>query len=81
MKDKNSKPIICVIDNEATMQREAWADGELRAAVSSRMLFDEAFMESGRLDFRLNVGPWKLGKLHYGDKAAMEFHMEEHNAG
>jgi len=68
-------PVICCYDNPATMSRECWSGGVLICSVNARLLCDADFKGGSWFDFRLNVGPWQMGKLWYGDLKAMEIKL------
>lgn len=63
---------VCVIDNPATMHREAWKDGVILSSVSAIMLMSVDFSGHKSFDFRLNCGDWKSGFIHVGDVSAMK---------
>ena len=57
-----------VYDNPATMQREAWRDGEVIASVTAKWLCEA---QDGKfLPFMLNIGPWRKGQV-FGNPLAI----------
>lgn len=71
---------VCVYDNPATMQREAWQDGELLYAYSMQLL---TLMEGGqapwvKIFFGANVGPWRSGQIVGESRAIAIDHRPTH---
>ncbi len=67
--------MVCIYDNEATMQREAWQDGKL-VALMDWCLVDGVIKDQPEgiyqmYPFFMNVGPFKQGQIIF-DKEAME---------
>lgn len=61
----------CTYDNPATMQREAWQDGRLVAAISADLMHTKGFNGHPRMHMGLNVGrDFIPGEIH-GDPSAI----------
>ncbi len=64
--------LCCCIDNEETMRRECWENGEIVASISVHQMMEDGFNGHPNLFFGLNVGrDWKPG-LRTGDIRAMQ---------
>jgi hypothetical protein len=64
--------VVCVLDNPATMCREAWRNGQMIAHISATLLLTKGFNGFKTMPFMLNCGrDFKPGRI-YGDSSALD---------
>jgi hypothetical protein len=68
----SDKQLVCLIDNPETFSREAWENGKMVASISANLLMSKDFKGHKYMDFRLSAGNWESGKVHFGNKIAMD---------